>query len=312
MTRRINRNKIVSKMNASQLLRFIELGQCWLLPESEVKRRTALVQDTIIDYSSVSATFDKFFKLKGTAKSIKPALIMVHLRPISDVMLADFIQGLCEFMLFLGSKNEEHAQNCETLMRPSLNKLQEFLESDLWRNLIIGFEVTGEESQTINGMTIPFSPEAILMHIERIGAFPLIADDIASIKSDFMSYNESLYAKKDKSSVFDQLDSLPQFSFDPVVISRVYSECLRFELITVTLVQFILAITLANFTNVVFTPEYKGQHLFYSLSKTMGQSWYTEVTSKSGWRKGTCSGHKQRLEHDKWARALKRLFPESD
>lgn len=313
MKRKVNFKSTVDKFTTSQLSDLLNFYEFWLLTEPEVTRRTNLIQNIISDYSSISPWFDKYLKLKGTTTNLKFINIFAHLKPITDEMLHDCIDGLIEFLFYQKSKIESHSENCENLMRPSFNKFKEFLESEIWRLLIIGEEITGEDYQLVNGVHIPFSADAILKHINRIGELPMTANDIQSILSDFRKHNQKIYGHEDNNTGLAFLKDIPDYEIDFNKLSKIYDLCLRYDIFKGKWGKFVIAVSLANFSIITFNIKYKAQHLIYRLSKIIiPQQWYTDAVISLGWDKSECSGHKERLSDDKWAIALERLTPDRD
>jgi len=204
--KRIIKYAIMNNIGTTQLMEQFELMKRlksmsdWYLPDSEVVRRKSLIEDL---NSGI-----RIFKMEAIKKAMKPMLIMVYLKPITDEMLMDYTSAmfsLCDYFKF---KRDKDAESFNNLTIPAIQVYMNFFCSKGWQDYIIEKEITGQGYQTINGMTIPLSVEEFKLQVSRMGVFPMIPKiSINKVKSEFKKYHEQVYAnEQEQSNQFGQKD----------------------------------------------------------------------------------------------------------
>lgn len=176
-------------MEQFELMKRLKSMSDWYLPDSEVVRRKSLIEDL---NSGI-----RIFKMEAIKKAMKPMLIMVYLKPITDEMLMDYTSAmfsLCDYFKF---KKDKDAESFNNLTIPAIQVYMNFFCSKGWQDYIIEKEITGQGYQTINGMTIPLSVEEFKLQVSRMGVFPMIPKiSINKVKSEFKKYHEQVYANE--------------------------------------------------------------------------------------------------------------------
>lgn len=186
-------NRMVQKMTLPQAVEFLEFSQRWHLPDTETKRRMILIADRITKNKGIHHLSDGYFKSKIIKGSVSAASVMAGLRPITDEMLMNYIDGLSIVGLYFKYKRKQDEGEINRLVNPALKELTEFLSQEQWKDFVIDKEVAGDEICKINNMEIPFSTQAIKIHLKRMGIKLIFPSHVAKAKSDFRKYNIKLY-----------------------------------------------------------------------------------------------------------------------
>ena len=223
-------------------------------------------------------------------------------------MLLDYIDGLLQYVCFMASKKFSDGKNFNNLVSPPINILLMFLSSDQWYDYLIGQEVTGTEFQLVNGMTIPFTPEEIKLHINRMRKYPITREDIAYVKAAFRKYNEKLYGNETSndevaSNVQNNTDN-KKYIFDIEVLVKIYNVSIAENVFNCQLLDFIIAVGYANFNQITFTNDTRGKYLIYKMKKVMGETWYSESASSKNWTKNDCNRYGRINETTSWANRI--------
>ena len=183
-----NENEILQLM---EMAKFVSEG---ILPKLEVKRREALIDNEIAIYSSISESFNRYFSIKSIKTLTKLAFAMAELKPISDNMLRDYIEGISILRFYFKDKRDKDAEDFNRLMEPALKILTKILCSDSFKDIVIKTEVTGQIKQKVGDMTIPFTPEEIKLHAQRMKVSMIIPGfSIEKIEADFQKYNKKRF-----------------------------------------------------------------------------------------------------------------------
>lgn len=180
-----------------QLTERAKLLAKWALPESEAERRTLLVKDAIADFTNLSDVFKRMYTFGATPAAVQLGFCMTHMRPISDKMLINYIEGISTYLLNWKDKKSDVAENLNGLVEPAVEVFIDYLSSKLWSDYIIESEITGQQTQIIYGMEIPFTIEAIKLHMKRMRTkYVLPFETIDKVKASFHKHNIELYGKE--------------------------------------------------------------------------------------------------------------------
>jgi hypothetical protein len=184
---------MVQKMTPQQAKELLEFGQRWQLPDTETKRRMILIADRITENKFIYHLSDGYFKTRIIKGLVRQTRLMVGLRPITDEMLMNYIDGLSIFGLYFKHKRKQDEEEINRLVNPAYIEVMEFLSQEQWIDFVIDSEVVEGEIYKNYNMEIPFSFEAIKKHLKRMRIKMVIPSDIGKVKSDFQKYNNELY-----------------------------------------------------------------------------------------------------------------------
>lgn len=299
-------NNLFNGLDEYQINKLVESFETLVLSESEYERRVIFLNKIISDHSSLSENLQKYFASDITRTYLKLLWIIAHLRQITESMLIDYIEGIVELYFFIVYKKRDSIETCEVKMRPAFEKFSELIKSELWIKFLISLEVTGQEFQNVNGVTIPFSIEAILLHIDRIKATPLDRRDIAAIKASFQEYNEKLYGgnKLDNSEIPKRSE---EFTFDEDLIYTLYKTSLNSYVLNCTIIDFFSAVKYADFKKIECDTKQRTQYLIYRISKKMSKAWFESAAKSKNWSRKDCSHHGKLHEENTWAGKIYKL-----
>lgn len=181
-------------------IKFDQLND-WFVSENIYRLRLELINKEINEINLSKHYKEKFIKSRVGSMCIIIGKFMARLKPITDTMLSNYILGIFGIPLSVSRDNEEFNIQVDNLINPAFSILGEYIKSDDYRLSLIKQEVSGDEVFRINGLEIPLSYNAILLHIKRTNSLPLKPADIANIQKDFVNFKRdqfTLAKQKDK------------------------------------------------------------------------------------------------------------------
>lgn len=169
-----------------------ELYSKWFLPKKDVIRRDALI---IEEWEHIIKSFPAF-KEKIERNPVFPKKfisILAHLKQISDEMLLDAIY--LNLDVFYINKSEKIRKEFNRKIEEILDKFFQVTKSKIYKKILVEREISGDDEFTIDGLKVKITQKAILQHIERIKAKPLLSSQIHDIQYKYKSYREAGYKK---------------------------------------------------------------------------------------------------------------------
>lgn len=275
----------------------------WFLPETEIPKRKNLIRKLLKVYEGVSPMQNDILAHPKISSLVTIADLLAHLKPISDYLLCEFVFGLTEFALYIATNEESHLKVAYDLMSESVTILSTYYETDEYAEYLISKKVTGDERFESEGIIVPFSPKSIFQHAKRMALHPLTSKDIDKVKSDFAKYNRQLYYQPINNGTKEKFP-LKENS----ILLKIHTISKDRQITDLDLPDFLSAIRDADFTDIKTKPEYKIQHLIFTISKIMGENWYSAVIKSVGWKKSQCGGHREKLENDSWGSDINQII----
>lgn len=296
---------MVQNMTISQAIELAKFIQLWHLPDTETKRRIILIADRITENKGMHHLSDGYFKIEHIKSLVNYANGMAGLRPITDEMLMNFIDGLSKFGLYFKYKRKQDKEEIDRLVNPAFNIQREYFSQEQWIDFLLDSEVAGDEILEINNMKIPFSHEAIKIFLRKKGIKSLLPSHFPKVKADFRKFNIELYGDETPNPAKNHIIR------DDTQMNSVYTICKEKdkEAFNCDYELFRVAIETANFNKLDIKRLNITQDLTYRLSGIMGKKWYTEVCKTMGWKKPTCSGQGKKVEDDILIRKLNKILP---
>ena len=238
---------MVQKMTLPQMVEFLEFGQRWHLPDTETKRRMILIADRITENKFIYHLSDGYFKTGKIKILVDYANGMAGLRPITDEMLMNYIDGLPIIRLYFKYKKKQDEEEFNRLVCPAFNIQTEYFSQEQWIDFLIDSKVAGDEKFKINGMKIPFSHEAIKIFLRDKGTKSLFPSHFPKVKSDFHKYNIEIYGDKtpiDTNSVKDKDNKL-------IITSSAKDNEIDYTELLKALSKYLSGIKAVEFTNII-------------------------------------------------------------
>lgn len=177
-------------MNEKERLVKMKFLMKWEQPKGETERKKNLIKQKIVQLGTVQPFYEQYFQTKHIKGMIAMCYSAARLPMVKDTMLMDFVKGLS---LIPFAKDVLQWKEIDRFMNPVTNFLMEFLSTEVFRDNIIGKEISGDEIIRLKNIDIPLSKEAIKLHIERRKFLPLTPEDIANIQKDLVKYKLDLF-----------------------------------------------------------------------------------------------------------------------
>lgn len=143
--------------------------------------------------------FDRQEKSYKLIEFVARIIEIVETVPGTEVLsyydFVNFIDGLAMVPLINGKEDSKEASKVKELTDPTLNYLRKLFSSRHWRKFMIMKEISGDEILKIDGMEIPMSLEQILLHAERLNAYPILREHVAAIEVDLVKYKRKQFSQ---------------------------------------------------------------------------------------------------------------------
>lgn len=176
-------------MNSEQA-RFI---QNWILPKEEIIRREKLIKDEICNWKNSTRFAEKVLEKRPYQLLIELCSILATLKPISDRELLDYLTGIFGLPFCFKEKDKIFCDSIDKLMKPAQDHYSRYISSEIYQSILVDREVAGDEILEIGKVIIPLSKQAVMKHISRVNALPLIPEDIAKIQKDLVDYKRKQF-----------------------------------------------------------------------------------------------------------------------
>lgn len=238
---------MLQKMTISQAIELAEFVKRWHLPDTETKRRMILIVDRITENKFIYHLSDGYFKTGKIKILVDYANGMAGLRPITDEMLMNYIDGLPIILLYHRHKMKQYEEEFDRLVCPAFNIQTEYFSQEQWIDFLIDSKVAGDEIFEIDGMKIPFSHEAIKIFLRDKGIKPLLPSHFPKVKSDFKKYNIELYGVEtpiNNNSVKGKDDKL-------IITSSAKDNEIDYTELLKALSKYLSGINVVEFTNII-------------------------------------------------------------
>ena len=109
----------------------------WFNSEEEKNRRIDFIDDYFFSMSANNSTIQEFLDHKTTIGLKHVAYMMAYLKPITEDMLMNFIQGIVKQLFVLKFKRESDEIEFDQLTDPALYLYCEFFLSEPWQKHMI-------------------------------------------------------------------------------------------------------------------------------------------------------------------------------
>lgn len=166
----------------------------WNVSKDILRLRLEFINKEIEELNLSTDYKDKFIKSKLGSLLIKIGAVMARLKPVTTKMLSDYMLGIFGIPMSISRNNEKFNIQIDNLLAPAFSILEDYVKSDAYRLSLIKQEVSGDEILKIDGLEIPLSYNAILLHIKRMKSLPLMPNDISDIQKDFINYKRNQFS----------------------------------------------------------------------------------------------------------------------
>lgn len=192
----------MKKKKAIEILKFT---QKWLAPQEEREKKEKLVDKTLNTFLSLKPIYKEYYQQEEIAVFVNMAYVLAKLRPVTEDMLLEFINGF-SFLGFASSDERFNHYLFDSIF-PAYKILNDFWQTDVFQKDLVKTEITGTGYQVIGDMRLPETRKDILFHIRRMGVIPLSPEQIQQVKRDLQKYNQETYSRKTEANVEIQTDT---------------------------------------------------------------------------------------------------------
>lgn len=160
--------------------------------------KNVVLRNEIMKWEEKGPAFTNFFTVFESL--IEAADIIAGIYKFPDYQLQNYIVGLqCIYIgLSFQSKDEKKSKvyldNSTELISPVLDKIIAHVDSDGYRNEIIGLTITGTDQFSFNGISGVIDANALKLYAKKIGESIVTTGDVEKIERNFVKYKRGQYS----------------------------------------------------------------------------------------------------------------------
>jgi hypothetical protein len=267
----------------------------WIISEQEANKRIILIDEYFESIASESSIFKDYLSHKTTISQKYIAHSMAWLKPITDDMLMNFIQGIVKLFLVIRFKRESDEREYDQLVEPAFNIFVQFFKSQPWQKYMIEQGVDeGAEFKT-QTVIVPIDVKNLFQYSKRIKKPLLTLYDIDELKKQYYHYLFKEY--NDQRSDINKQDSIIKVISEKSLqkIHRIFTLCKHKNVIQdINFFEFITYVEVADFSNlyrekVLIKSKFK--FAIYPMSIILDNTiWYKQAAKSIDEYPNRCSG----------------------
>jgi len=163
-----------------------EFNNKWFCDAKNLADRIILVNE---EWEYIVNKYPEFKEhLKRPVLPLKFVIILTSLKPVTDKMLLDAVWANIDVLYLNKSKNA--AKKFNQTITKIFSVFSQFIDTPEYKKMLVEKEVTGEDTLLLGNKTVQISHNAILQHIERLKANPLLSKEILDIQDDWENFVE--------------------------------------------------------------------------------------------------------------------------